>query len=77
MRTNVWKEFMGTLGAAPAAVVQVITLQSDGRTSIVEFPNGSRTIVQGQSVAAGGYAFIRNGEMIGAAPAVTPTTIDV
>jgi hypothetical protein len=76
-RTNIWQQFRGTLGNAPTSVVQVITHQSDGRTSIVQFPNGSQTVVQGQSVAESDYAFIRDGEMIGPAPAVTPTTIDV
>jgi hypothetical protein len=77
MRTNLWRNFYGTLAAAPTSVVLVVTHQSDGRTSIVQFPNASQTVVQGQSVAEGSYAFIRGGEMIGEAPAVSPTTIDV
>src|SRR5437868_4052088 len=72
MRTNLWRQFSGTLGQAPTSVVLVVTHQSDGRTSIVEFPNGSQTIVIGQQVAEASYAFIRNGEMIAEAPAVTP-----
>lgn len=77
MRTNLWSQFGCLLAQAPTSVVQVVTHQADGRTSIVEAPNGSQTIVQGQSVAEGSYAFVRNGEMIGEAPAVSPTTIDV
>lgn len=77
MKTNLWRQFSGTLGQAATAVVEVITHQADGRTSIVQYPNGSQTVVIGQQVAEGSYAFIRNGEMIAEAPAVSPTTIDV
>ena len=77
MRTNLWRDFSGLLAEAPTSVVQVITHRVDGRTSIVEYPNASQTVVQGQRVAEGDYAFIRNGEMIGPAPAVSPVTVDV
>jgi hypothetical protein len=77
MRSNLWADFGGLLAQAPTAVAQVVSLRADGRTSIVEFPNGSQTVVLGQSVPASSYAFVRNGEIIGLAPSVTTTTIDV
>jgi hypothetical protein len=77
MPINLYSDFLGKLPQAPTLVAQVITHQADGRTSIVEFPNGSQAIMQGQQVAEGDYAFIRAGEIIGEAPAVVPITIDV
>lgn len=74
---NPFRDFLDQMPKSPILVAQVITHQSDGRTSIVQFPNGSQTVVIGQQVAESSYAFIRNGEMIAEAPAVSPTTIDV
>jgi hypothetical protein len=74
---NPWKDFLDQLPKAPILVAQVVTHRTDGRTSIVQFPNGSQAVAQGQGVAESSYAFIRSGEIIGEAPAVTPTTIDV
>jgi hypothetical protein len=74
---NLFRDFLDQLPKAPLQVAQVITLQADGRTSIVQFPNGSQTVVLGQQVAASSYAFIRSGEIVSEAPAVTPVTIDV
>ena len=57
-------------------VAEVIAHNADG-TSTVSFPNGSTLKVLGQSVAVSDYAFIRDGEIRGEAPATTPVTLDV
>lgn len=77
MPINLYRDFVGRLPNSPTLVARVITLRSDGRTSIVQVPNGSQAIMQGQQVPASSYAFVRAGEIIGLAPAVTPVTIDV
>jgi len=74
---NAWKDFLDQLPKAPILVAQVIEHRADGLTSIVQFPNGSQAVAQGQGVAESSYAFVRSGEIIGEAPAITPVTIFV
>lgn len=76
---NPWGEFQGLLPAAPLYVAKVISVSVAGGSSVVELPGGStkRFEVRGISVAAGAYAFVRDGEIRGPAPAVVPVDLEV
>lgn len=73
---NLWRQFEGLLPRDPLQVAQVVAHNADG-TSTVQFQNGSQLRVRGQSVPVNGFAFIRDGEVRGAAPAVVPVVLDV
>lgn len=72
---TLWSTFEG-LTAEPLFVAEVVAHNVDG-TSTVVFPNGSQLKVMGQGVEVGGFAFVRAGEIRGAAPAVLPVTLEV
>lgn len=74
---NPFRDFVDQLPKDPLQVALVVSHQSDGLTSIVQFPNTSQVKVFGQQVAVSSYAFIQGGKIISLAPPVTPTTIDV
>lgn len=73
---NLGRTFLDLLPVSPLLVVQVTAHNSDG-TSTVQFPNGSQLTVRGQTVSISSYAFIRDGEIRGEAPAVSPDSFDV
>lgn len=73
---NPWNQFKGLLPTTAVMVAEVVSHNADG-TSTVEFPNGSQLKVRGQSVAVSDFAFIKDGEVRGEAPAITPITLDV
>ena len=68
--------FLRLLPARPTTVGKVIAHNADG-TSTIQFPNGSTFRAQGQPVAVNTFAFIRDGEVRGEAPAITPVVLDV
>lgn len=74
--TNPWRDFLELLPRTPLTVAQVVTVNGDG-TSVVQFPNGSQLKVRGDSVAALDYAYIKDGEIRGQAPAVVPVVLEV
>ena len=74
--SRIWQEFKGLLPDTSIVVGQVTAHNADG-TSTVEFPNGSELKVRGQGVSVGGYAFIKDGEIRGDAPARAPITLEV
>lgn len=76
MSSLVWREFDGLLPKRPLTIATVLSHNSDG-TSTVQYPGGAQVRVRGQSVAVAANAFIRDGEIRGAAPAVTPDVLDV
>jgi hypothetical protein len=72
----VWREFEALLPKRALTIAQVVTHNSDG-TSTVEYPGGAQVRVRGQGVAVDDYAFIRDGEIRGQAPAITPDELEV
>lgn len=76
MTDSVGLQFAGLLPQLPLLVGRVTAVNGDG-TSTVAYANGATVTVRGTTVAAGHYAFIRDGEIRGEAPAVTPVTLDV
>jgi hypothetical protein len=76
MSRSIWREFDGVLPKRPLTIAEVVSHNSDG-TSTVEYPGGAQVRVRGQSVDVGDNAFIRDGEIRGQAPDVTPDVLDV
>lgn len=73
---SLWQEFNEAVGRDPLLIVRIVELHPDA-SSTVEFPNGSRLRVRGNSVAAGSHAFIRSGEVRGPAPDITLVELEV
>jgi hypothetical protein len=72
----IWKEFDALLPKRALTIAEVVAHNSDG-TSTVEYANGAQVRVRGQGVAVSSYAFIRDGEIRGEAPAIVPVILDV
>lgn len=67
---SLWRQFRGLLPQAPLIVAEVVSHDTDG-TSLVELPGGQQFKARGQTVAVGDWAYIRDGEIRGEAPALT------
>lgn len=74
---SLWQEFGVAVAREPLLVALVVAVDAARGTTTVEFPNGSQLVVRGSGVAVGGHAFVRGGEIRGAAPAVVPTELEV
>lgn len=77
MSTNLYRALRELLPEPPLQVAQVISINMDTGESVVEWPGGSQQRVRGTGVPIGGRAFVRNGVIEGAAPALTLETIEV
>lgn len=77
MSTNLYRALRELLPEAPLQVATVTTIHSATGDSTVTWPGGSQQRVRGVDVAAGGLAFVRNGVIEGAAPALTFEVIEV
>ena len=75
--TNLYRALMDLLPEAPLQVATVASINPSAGTSTVTWPGGSQQTVRGVSVAIAGHAFVRNGVIEGAAPALTIETIEV
>jgi len=73
---NLGRAFLDLVPVQPLLVAQVTAHNGDG-TSTVQFPTGAQLTVRGQGVAVDSFAFIRDGEIRGEAPAVSPASFDV
>ena len=73
---NPWLQFYDLVNPS-RLVVALIVQHEDNGTSLIEFPNGTRTYARGQTVAIGDYAFVRGGVVEGPAPAISPITLEV
>jgi len=65
---NLSRQFDAVLPRATTLIVEIISHEADG-TSVVELPNADQFAVRGTSIGVGDYAFIRDGAIIGPAPA--------
>lgn len=77
MNTNLYRALRELLPEAPLQVATVVTVHTEAGDSTVTWPGGSQQRVRGVGVAAGGLAFVRNGVIEGAAPALTLEVIEV
>lgn len=75
--TNLYRALRELLPDAPLQVATVTTVHMAAGDSTVTWPGGSTQRVRGTSVAAGSTAFVRNGVIEGAAPALPLELIEV
>lgn len=66
-KTNLWAKFASLTPEAPLLIAQIVSHNADG-TSSAQLPDDSIIRAQGQSIAIGQKAFIRDGRIEGQAP---------
>lgn len=67
---NIWQAFQDMIPKTPLMIVTIVSHNTDG-TSTVATPDGSEFKVIGTSVAVAGAAYIKGGNILGAAPVLT------
>lgn len=77
MSTNLYRALRELLPEAPLQVASVTTVHTALGESTITWPGGSQQRVRGVSVPVGQLAFVRNGVIEGAAPALTLEVIEV
>lgn len=77
MSTNLYRALRELLPEAPLQVATVIAVHASSGDSTVEWPGGNQQRMRGVGVTAGQLAFVRNGVIEGAAPALTLEVIEV
>lgn len=77
MSTNLYRQLRSLLPDPPLLVAMVVSINATTQTSLVQFPGGGRQTVRGTSVAASNRAFVRNGIVENAAPALDFVEIEV
>ncbi len=73
---NLWREFQRLLPRERTIIVDVDANNGDG-TSTVTTQTGSKLVVQGEDVAAGNQAFVKERAITGPAPALPSYTESV
>ncbi|KJR97277.1 MAG: hypothetical protein VR65_25440 [Desulfobulbaceae bacterium BRH_c16a] len=76
MATNLWARFRKLLPGSPLIVVTVVTVNTDG-TSTVTTSSGGAMRVLGTSVEATKKAYVKDGAIIGEAPNLQHFEIEV
>jgi hypothetical protein len=76
-QTNLYRVLRELLPEPALMVATVAAVNTSQGTSTVSFPGGGLQRVRGTSVAAGSLAFVRDGVIEGAAPALTLEMIEV
>lgn len=74
---NPWKRFIGLLPGGTRAVAEVISIDTDSATSIVQLRNGVQIQANGVSVPVGSNAFLVDGTITGPAPALPQYDVEV
>lgn len=77
MSTNLYRALRELLPEPALQVATVTVVNTLEGTSTITWPGGSTQRVRGTSVAAGQPAFVRNGVIEGAAPALDYVEIEV
>lgn len=73
---NLWKRFQDLLPQDPTTYGEVLSHESGG-DSRVELPTGEVVRARGQTVTVGAYCWMRGGAVIGEAPALSYTEVDL
>lgn len=73
---NIWQSFRELLPRRPLLVGTVVSHNADG-TSTLSTPEGGSVRVQGQDVAINDQAFYQDGRIVGEAPSLAVTVVDV
>ena len=76
MATNLWTRFRKLLPGSPRTVVTVVTVNTDG-TSTVTTSSGGAMRVLGTTVEATKKAYVKDGAIIGEAPNLQHYEIEV
>ena len=74
--SNLYNKFRGLVAEPVLRVGEVTTHNADG-TSTLEDYHGREIIAQGQDVAIGATAFVKDNRIQGQAPGLTETTVYV
>jgi hypothetical protein len=77
MSTNLYRALRELLPEAPLQVAKVLVVHTATGDSTVTWPGGSQQRVRGIDVPAGTQAFVRNGVIEGAAPALMLEVIEI
>ena len=77
MSTNLYRALRELLPEAPLQVATVTTVHTAEGSSTVTWPGGSTQRVRGINVAVSALAFVRDGVIEGAAPALDYVVIEV
>lgn len=75
--TNLYRALRELIPDAPLQVATISAIDYGTGTSIITWPGGTQQTVRGTMVAIGSPAFVRDGVIEGAAPELTPETIEV
>jgi len=73
---NLWREFQELLPKDPITYGEVVAHTADNK-SRVELPTGDQVLVSGQSVAVGGFCWMRSGKVDSEAPDLPAYTADI
>ncbi len=73
---NPWSRFEALVPLAPTLVGTVSAHNADG-TSAVTLPGGGQITAEGQTVAVGLQAYIKEGRVVGEAPSLPIELIEV
>ena len=77
MSTNLYRALRELLPEPVLLVATVVSVDTDAGTSVVAIPGGLQQTVRGTGVEADLKAFVRNGVIEGAAPALAYVEIEV
>lgn len=75
--TNLYRALRELMPDAPLQVATVASVNTAVGTSVIVWPGGQQQTARGSSVAAGSLAFVRDGLIEGAAPALEFLMIEV
>lgn len=75
--TNLYRALRELIPDAPLQVATVSSIDSGTGSSVITWPGGTQQTVRGTQVSIGSKAFVRDGVIEGAAPELTPETIEV
>jgi hypothetical protein len=73
---NPWQQFRNLLPGSPLIIGEVTAHNDDG-TSTISLPNGGSVNAIGQVVDINHLAFVRNGQVLGEAPALSQSTLEI
>lgn len=75
--TNLYRALRELIPDAPLQVATVSSVNYSAGSSTITWPGGTQQVVRGTSASAGSNVFVRDGVIEGAAPVLTPQTIEV
>lgn len=74
--TNPFRQLLELLPQTPLTIATVAAQHANGECTVT-YPSGSQVRVRGEGFAVADQVFVRDGVIEGAAPALTPMTVDI